>query len=359
MSLGTQAIRQILSKFFPSNSIEEYASFGAGNINDSYRVRICQNGSEELYLLQRLNHQVFKEPHKVMANIELVSRHLSRETDSSYLLKPVPDRQGANLYQDTDGNYWRVFPFFAGTFSSLKAENTDQAYQAAKMIGSFLRDLLNLDTGQLAITIPHFHDSLYRWNHFQNVVAVNSQNRLLKAQEEVLFLIDRRSLFGQIANLKLPERAVHNDAKINNVLFDQLSGEAVSLIDWDTIMPGTILSDFGDMVRSMINPLEEDDPAIEKVDAALPVFEALCRGFLSEIGDFLEPQEKENLVRGAKWITLEQTMRFLTDYLEGDVYYKIQHPEHNLFRTRNQIALFKSMEAKEKTMEEIVANSTS
>ncbi len=358
MNLGKQTIRQILSKFFPSKTIADFAPYGAGNINDSFRVRIKRNDSDEFFLLQRLNHQVFKEPQKVMANIDLVYRHLSRQGADDYLLKPIRDRKGNSLYVDDHGNFWRVFPFFTGTYSSAKAENPDQAFRAARKIGSFLRDLTDLDPSQLATTIPHFHDSLFRWDHFQNVIAVCSEERLNEAREETDFLISRRALFGRIANLDLPLRAVHNDAKINNVLFDEHSGAAVSLIDWDTIMPGTILSDFGDMVRSMVNPLEEDDPDIECVEADMEIFEAISRGFLSSIGSFLTPQEKDNLVLGARWITLEQTLRFLTDYLEGDVYYKVRDPEHNLIRTRNQIALFKSMEAKAQSMEEIVATSS-
>lgn len=350
--MKSSTLEQLIRRFFPDAELREIVPYGSGHINDTYRVGLEDHSGAALYLLQRLNHEVFREPERVMHNIGLVYDHLSGYPDEGCLLRPVPDREGRNLVHDEPTGYWRVFPFFSGTYSVERAENLEQAEQAARVIGRFLQRLSGLDSSLLQETIPGFHDSLRRWDTFREVLARDPAGRLATAAPEIDLVTEHHSLFRQIAQLSLPQRVVHNDAKLSNVLF-HFPQTPCGLIDWDTIMPGSWLSDFGDLVRSGAATTGEDaDP--NQTELHLPTFAALCRGFIPEIRRQATPVELNHLVLGPLWITLEQALRFLTDYLDGDRYYKISHPEHNLVRTRNQLALFRSMLTRQNEMTDIV-----
>lgn len=350
--MTTPDLPLIIRQFFPGAEIGDIAAYGSGHINDTYRIRILGPAGEEAYLLQRLNHEVFRSPERVMHNIARVYEHLSTYSDEHCLLRPLSDPNGRALLHDAPSGYWRVFPFFSGTFSVERAENLEQAEQAARVIGRFLQRLSDLDPAIIQETIPDFHNSLRRWDIFQDVLARNVAGRAAASAAEIELLTEHHPLFRQIAELSLPRRVVHNDAKLSNVLFYRPQTPC-GLIDWDTIMPGSWLSDFGDLVRSAAATTGEDaDPAATSID--LPTFTALCRGFIPEIRPRAAAAELEHLVLGPLWITLEQALRFLTDYLDGDRYYKIHFPEHNLLRTRNQLALFQSMWNHRQEMTDII-----
>lgn len=321
------------------------AAFGNGNINDTYRVDVEQEGEQRSFLLQRLNHLVFREPEVVMQNIRSVCEYLRQQDYPYQVAAPLTTPGGTLLERDDTGNYWRIFPFLKNTFSPEGLADVDMACKAACAYGAFARALRHFPAEELAETIPGFHDTDRRWANFLEVLHKDPAGRVRESRAEIEAMFAAKPVFDRVSELKksgeLPRRVTHNDTKAGNVLFDAGTRQALAVIDLDTVMPGTILSDFGDMVRTFAPDRQEDDPSTP--DLRMEVLEALREGFLAETRDFLTPEEKENLFLGAAWITGEQALRFLTDWLAGDVYYKIRRPDHNLARTRNQQALLEAI----------------
>lgn len=339
----------IVRRFLPFDRWVGAAAFGNGNINDTYRIDIEQNGIPQTFLLQRLNHEVFREPEQVMHNIRAVCAHLAGKEYPYAVAPPLATRDGRLLQRDEGGNYWRMFPFLANSFAPEGPTGVEIARAAARAYGAFARALRDFPAEELAETIPGFHDTDRRWAYFTEILEKNPAGRVEKTGTEIEAIFAAKPLFDRISALKksgnLPLRVTHNDTKAGNVLFDANTRKAMAVIDLDTVMTGTVLSDFGDMVRTFAPDRQEDDPDA-KVALRTDVLEALKEGFLRETGDFLTPPEKENLLAGAAWITGEQALRFLTDWLAGDVYYKIKYPGHNLVRTRNQLSLLQAIDAK-------------
>jgi len=335
----------LVRRFFHFDRWLGVTAFGNGNINDTYRIDFEKDGVKQSWLLQRLNHLVFRQPEAVMQNIQAVCEHLVRQDYPYRVVAPVAASDGKLLQNDDEGNCWRVFPFLENTFAPEGAPDPEIAHEAARAYGSFARALRGFPAETLAETIPGFHDTDQRWQAFLKILEQNPARRVEASQAEIEVMFSAKPIFEKISTLKksgaLPLRVTHNDTKAGNVLFDNDTRKALAVIDLDTVMPGTILSDFGDMVRTFVPDCPEDVP--QSPSLRLDVLDALQRGFLEEVGDFLTKTEKENLLLGAAWITGEQALRFLTDWLAGDTYYKIRFPEHNLVRTRNQLALFEGL----------------
>lgn len=336
------ALEALLRRFLPTGRFLNAASCGNGNINDSYRVEVELENGIQSYFLQRLNHQVFRNPEALMENVRKVAGYLGAQSYPYRIAVPITALDGQLLQIDNAGNYWRLFPFFENTYAPEGLSDPDIAYEAARAYGAFARALRDFPAAELAETIPGFHDTDQRWAVFLTVLQENTALRADSVQAEIEAMFALKPVFDQISALKnsgaLPLRVTHNDTKAGNVLFDTHSHKAVAVIDWDTIMPGTLLSDFGDMARTFVPNVYEDAPA-EQLVLRSTVLDALQKGYLEETADFMQPAEKENLLLGAQWISGEQALRFLTDYLAGDVYYKLKYPEHNLVRVRNQLAL--------------------
>ncbi len=337
-------MENILYHFFDFDQLEEALPFGDGHINDTYKIRLLQNNIQKKYLLQRFNDKVFKQPFSVMENIKLVADHLSKKNYPLFILKPFETKKGGLLYQDKKRNYWRVFNFLENTFSYNKVETTGQAYGTAKAYGAFARALNDLETNKLNTTIPDFHNGEKRMANFLLATKNGVPERISESKNEIDFIFQHAYLFKKTNQLNLPLRTVHHDTKINNVLFDKTTNEAVAVVDLDTIMPGSVLSDFGDMVRTFTSEFDEDEKDFSKIKMRPDIYEALSTGFLSEMGDLLTMEEIEHLPEAGPWLTLMQVIRFLGDHLMGDVYYKIKYPGHNLVRAKNQLALFQSMQ---------------
>lgn len=339
------SLELLARRFFTFDRWHGAAAIGSGNINDTYRIDFEQQGIVSSWMLQRLNHLVFQKPELVMQNIRQVCRHLATQDYPYSVAAPVATLAGDFLHVDEEGNYWRAFPFFENTFTPEDLADPEIACEGARAYGAFARALRDFPASTLAETIPGFHDTGQRWEVFIKVLETDPAHRVAETQTEIGAMFEAKPVFDKISLLKksgaLPLRVTHNDTKAGNVLFDIHTRKALAVIDLDTVMPGTILSDFGDMVRTFAPDRREDDPS--SVALRPDVLEALERGFLEQTGDFLAPAEKENLLTGAAWITGEQALRFLTDWLAGDVYYKIRYPEHNLVRTRNQLALLKEL----------------
>ncbi len=340
----------IASLFFHFDRFLGATPIGNGNINDTYRVELEIAGEQKTALLQRLNHLVFKQPVDVMDNTLRVCQHLAKQDYPYQVVAPLPALDGTFLRKDADGNYWRAFPFIENSFAPEGISNPNIAYEAARAYGAFARALRDFPADSLAETIPGFHDTDRRWQFFLKVLEENPAHRVAVTRPEIEAIFAAKPVFDKISRLKksgeLPQRVAHNDTKAGNVLFDLDSRKALAVIDLDTVMPGTLLSDFGDMVRTFAPDCTEDAPTTPALRS--DVLDALTKGFLEETEGFITTTEKENLMLGAAWIVGEQALRFLTDWLAGDVYYKINAPEHNLVRARNQLALFKCLHANAK-----------
>jgi Ser/Thr protein kinase RdoA (MazF antagonist) len=308
---------------------------------------------------------VFRDPLALMSNVERVTQHLrdkivatggdpARET-----LTLVPTSEGSSFHRDSAGNYWRAYLFIEDALAYEMAVSLTHVYNAAKAFGRFQRLLADFPAGALHEVLPGFHNTPQRFATFVETVAQDRVNRAGEVREEIEFVEQRAAETAVLVDLldrgQLPLRVTHNDAKFSNVLMDDRTGEGLCVIDLDTVMPGTALYDFGDAVRAGAALAAEDEPDFTRAGMSLDTFEALTRGYLDAARDFLTPTEIDYLAFAARVITLEQTIRFLNDYVNGDTYYKIHRPKHNLDRTRTQIRMLRDMEEKYEQMVAIVA----
>jgi hypothetical protein len=336
-----------------------------GLINDTYIVTF-RDEQDIRFILQRINIQVFRKPREVMMNIETILNHQAEKIRSDPehpdpergVLQLIMTHGGRSYHTDEKGDYWRVYRYIENAKVFNTVDTASQAFEAAITFGRFSRYLSDMDVAKMHYTIPDFHNITMRYGQLKQSVEGDVANRKRSCEKEIVFVMDHEYLTepstGLLARKEIPIRVTHNDTKINNVLMDEQSEKGLCVIDLDTVMPGTVLSDFGDMVRTFTNTRKEDDPHIDQVAMRLNIFQALTEGYLEEANRFLEPVEKKHLVYGGKLITLMQGIRNLTDYLVGDVYYKIDYDEHNLHRAQNQFALLKSIEDQEDEMDKVV-----
>ena len=333
---------------------------GSGHINDTYAVTFDQSGRSVRYVLQRINHRVFKDVPALMENIARVCAHVSGrvagEPDAARRgLKLVPARDGAAYHRDPAGDCWRAYHFIENATSFDKIESPEQARVAARAFGGFQRLLADLPGPRLRETIPDFHHTRKRFEALERAIRDDAAGRAAGVAAEIDFARGQEGLVDRLLDLQargdVPERITHNDTKLNNVMLDDATGEALCVIDLDTVMPGLALYDFGDMARSATNAAAEDERDLSRVRMQLPVFAALVEGYLAGAGSLLNAAERANLALAGRVITFEIGIRFFTDHLQGDVYFKVARPGHNLDRARNQFALVRSMEEQKAAME--------
>ncbi len=350
--MGEDIFDLVLEAFFPNELLSEASLHGSGHIHQTYKVETILG----TYLLQKFNRKVFPNFQRVADNIEALSEYLCEHESETGLkpLLPIATEEGNWFFESPDGDLWRAFEFIKGGISIEKAKTKKNAFQAGKAYGIFATALKDFPVENLQETIPGFHDSVARWQSFEKILAADPVKRAKSCMEFIDFMQLHYPLFYEIKELQLPVRAVHNDAKIGNVLFSKSGGGILAVTDWDTVMPGFILADFGDLVRSIVSPVAEDERDVSKVVVRLPFFKALCEGYLLETANWLQPVERTHLLHGARWIVLEQGMRFLHDFLEGDIYYPTSYPLHNLDRAINQIALYQAIMENKEEMEEII-----
>jgi len=337
---------------------------GAGHINDTYELRFSQGGVPVRYIVQRINHHVFKRPDLVMDNISRVTRHITGKLRYSGSPEPdrrvltlIPCRDGRIWHEDAAGNHWRGYVFVERATAHNHVDDPHLAAEAARAFGEFQDHLTDLPGGRLADTIPNFHHTRSRYDALMRAVQEDRAGRARSVRDAIDFCRAREEVVDVLLDLqaksRLPERVTHNDTKINNVMMDNESGRGICIMDLDTVMPGLVLYDFGDLVRTTTISTAEDAPDASGVEMRLPMFEALVRGYLQG-ARFLTDAEIDHLAFSGRLITLEVALRFLTDYLEGDHYFKVKHPRHNLDRFRVQAALVASMERQEDAMRSIV-----
>ncbi len=336
-----------------------------GHINDTYALTFKnKHPKTRRYILQRINHHVFKQPEQLMQNVEKVTGHLRKkittaggnpERETLTLIKTV---SGQTFYKSPSDNYWRVYDFIEGAQTYEVVEKLEHIYNAAWAFGRFQQLLSDFPVAQLYETIPDFHHTQKRFHTFIEAVNHDVMNRASGVQDEISFATahgaETSVLVDMLAEGKLPLRVTHNDTKFNNVMIDDDTGKGICVIDLDTVMPGLSLYDFGEIVRTGANLAAEDEMDIAKVCLDLDIYDALTHGYLDAARSTLTATELQYLPYGPKMMAYENGIRFLTDHLEGDVYYKIHRENHNLDRCRTQFRLVEEMDNKFEQMGRIV-----
>ncbi|MGL5414480.1 MAG: phosphotransferase enzyme family protein [Clostridium sp.] len=327
-----------------------------GNINDTTMVTYNDNGEEVKYVVQRVNHNIFTDVDSLMNNIVKVTTHISNKVLENggdvtrESLNLVKTKSGDYYFKTDKGNYYRAFEFINNARTFMKVESEKHIYEAGKALGKFQNYLGDFNADELFEVIEDFHNTPKRYKAFIEAVNENKVNRALSVKAEIDFIREREENLSRLVELcekgEIPVRVTHNDTKFNNIMIDESTGEAVCVIDLDTVMPGLSLYDFGDAIRSGCSTAEEDEKDLEKVTIDMILYENFLKGILEECGHTLTEAEKENIAFSAKLITIELAMRFLTDYLNGDEYFKVDYKEHNLVRTRNQLKLASEIEKK-------------
>ncbi|UDQ97157.1 aminoglycoside phosphotransferase family protein [Lentisphaerota bacterium WC36G] len=337
--------------------------YGSGHINETYSVEYNQGGTTIRYIFQLINKFVFKNPEKLMDNIYRVTSHIHEKLKiagdkSRHTLTVIKSNDNLPYAIDENGNYWRVYVFVEKAKTYDIIETPDQAYQAARAFGEFQKMLVDLPGGRLFETIKDFHNTPKRVERLKEVIAEDKLGRVKECQAEIDFVMSRIDDTEKLIQLqeagKIPERITHNDTKLNNVMLDYLTGEGICVIDLDTVMPGLVHYDFGDLVRTSTSPAAEDEQDLSKVYMQFDMFEAILRGYMAGAGEFLNETEKKLLPFSGKLIPLEIGVRFLTDHLEGDVYFRIHRDDHNLDRCRTQFKLVESIEEQYDKMMELL-----
>jgi len=360
-----QHLQEISRRFQIYGQILHAEACKIGHINETYTATYDQGGVLVRYIHQKINQTVFKDPAAVMDNIMRVTTHIwnklmaqgAREM-TRRVLTVVPTRDGKSFCQDGDGEYWRTFVFIEKVQSFESVHSPNQAQEAGKAFGLFQSQLSDLRGPRLHETILDFHNTRKRFAALQQAIADDRCNRAASAAKEIEFALKQEPWIGTLLDAhaagKIPERITHNDTKFNNVMLDWETGHAMCVLDLDTVMPGLVLYDFGDMIRTTTSPTVEDEEDLSKVAMQMPMFEALARGYVGAARGFLTPAEKSYLAFSGKLITFTIGIRFLADYLAGDTYFRVHRPQHNLDRCRTQFKLVQSIAEQEEAMQKLM-----
>ncbi len=355
-----EQISNAINNFKLCGNVRGAIPYGNGHINDTFKIiTVEDDGTEHLYILQSVNNNVFKKPEQVLANIESVTNYLKGIVESPReVLVLAKTYNDTTYYKDKDGYFWRIYDFVTDSICLDRVDDTEDFYQCALAFGKFQKYLTDFPADTLYETIPDFHNTPKRYENFLKAVEEDKMGRAASVKEEIEFVKARKEFYSVLLDSnkegKLPLRVSHNDTKSNNVMLDSKTRKALCVIDLDTIMPGFSVTDFGDAIRFGASTAEEDEKDLSKVNMDINMFEIYTKGFLDGCDGQLPDSEIMLLPEGAKMMTIECGMRFLTDYLEGDTYFKTHYPEHNLDRCRTQLKLVADMESKWDKMKAIV-----
>lgn len=343
-------MQKIFGQYYFGDKIKSIDPFGHGHINKTYLI-ITTNG--EKFILQRINHYVFKKPKEVMYNIELVTKYIRTKVleegqDPSRAALEIIPTVGNKTYAIVDNYYWRCYRYVCGAKTYEIIDSPEMFYEVGRAVGVFQKQLSSFPIEKLYITIPNFHNTPARFSRLVEATYNDSGNVGLDTFNDVKFVFQRRGIVDVITKLLekkiIPLRVTHNDTKLNNIMIDENTKKAICVIDLDTVMPGSVLYDFGDAIRVGASTAVEDEPDLSKVKLDINLFTFFSRGFLEETHMILNNSEIDHLVEGARIITLECGIRFLTDYFNGNTYFNIDYPKHNLVRARTQFKLVGEIE---------------
>lgn len=349
----------VVTQFKIPGRLRKIESVHMGHIHDSFISSWLDDTGENRYLHQRMNHTVFPDLEGLMNNILLVTEHLgAHPIDGEETLRVIASRVGGVMVRDSNDNFWRTFKYVENAEVLNRCPSPIYAHEAGRIFGSFIRRLTDLDPAKLNITIPNFFHLPARVEALKMAAEKASIARRSRAETELEFILEREESYAVITRSldqgRLPYRVIHYDPKINNVLFDIHTGKAICVVDLDTCMPGSLLYDFGDMVRTSSVEAAEDEEDLSKIDINLKLFKSLLEGYVGAVGGLLTQSEVALMPLAPAAATLTIGMRFLSDYLSGDVYFKTNHVEHNLQRARAQLALVRSMEEHKHAIEKLV-----
>ena len=342
-------MKEMAQRFCTEGTILKCIPFGSGHINKTWLVVTNQ---PHLYILQQVNTDTFRNPKGLMNNILLVTGHLKKtDRDPRRVLTLVKLNDGNDYILTGENELWRMYEYVTGGICLDRAEKAEDFRNSGIAFGTFQKKMADFPAEQLTDTIPGFHDTPKRYKALHEAIREDRAGRMKDVQPEIEFMLEREENAGMLQKMlrngELPLRVTHNDTKLNNVMLDEKTREPLCILDLDTVMPGLAANDFGDSIRFGASTAEEDEKDINKVHLDLNLYRAYAEGFLDACGDRLTKNELDTLPDGARIITLENAVRFLTDYLNGDTYYHIDRPEHNLDRTRTQMALTEEMEKKD------------
>ena len=357
-------LKLIIDNFEIEGEFRDYKVLSGGNINATYEILICNSEKIKSYVLQKINKYVFKKPDEVMENIMRVTEFIrsqyiaSGEDYSRQVLHYYRNKNGKPYYVDENGDFWRCYRFIEDSITYDNTSDNGVIFQAGKAFGNFQKMLRDFDANSLHDTIPNFHNTRKRLTDLFHAVIDDPCDRVKTVKAELEYIVDNRQHAEVLCNMldagEIPLRVTHNDTKCNNVLFDLESGNSLAVIDLDTVMPGLAAYDFGDAVRSIASSSAEDEVDLSKVYFQLDKFEAFTSGFIGQLRGQINDKEVASLIYGPFVITLELASRFLEDYLNGDKYFKILYPQHNLDRARCQLALAKDILSKNKEISNLV-----
>lgn len=363
--IKVELIEKAIEQFRVEEELVSYERYGNGHINDTFAVVFKKDSKQTRYIMQRINHSIFKNPEQLMFNITQVTSFLREEVEriggdvNREVMTVIKTKEGNSFYQDSEGNYFRMYLFIEDATCFEQVSKPEDFYQSAVAFGRFQKLLSKFDASSLYEVIPNFHNTPLRYETFLQAVKEDKCNRVKEVKDEIMFFIKREEDMQYCRRCleegKIPLRVTHNDTKLNNVMIDNKTGNGLCVIDLDTVMPGLSIYDFGDSIRFGANTAAEDEKDLSKVNLDLDLFEQYVQGYLEGCEGSLTDAEITLLPYGAKTMTLECGMRFLTDYIEGDVYFRIHRPEHNLDRCRTQMSLVLDMEQKWDEMNEIVS----
>ncbi len=358
LSLLSLCLQYMFGFLLPLYGIDEsdysVMPFGNGLINHTWKI--ISGGKE--FLLQKINLQVFKRPADIMDNCSRLSDYFRTNHPDYLFVAPLINFKHQNYVLDEEDNYYRLFPFVKNSYSCDSVSTPAQAYEAARQFGKFTSLLSRFDTSKLHITLPDFHNLTLRYFQFKSAVQNGNKQRIAESAECIAYLNDQAGIVETFEKIKknpsFKLRVVHHDAKINNVLFNTGTGSALCIIDLDTVMPGYYISDVGDMLRTYLTPVTEEDSDFSKIRIREEYFIEIVKGYLGEMKSGLSEVEKQYFVFAGKFAIYMQALRFLTDYLNDDIYYNIKYKEQNLVRSKNQIELLRRFMQKEEKMNEIL-----
>lgn len=364
-TLTKEYVNTIADNFQYEGELLDIQPYGSGHINDTFLLSFnLPNGTMGYSILQRMNTEIFGEPIKLMENIVNITSFLRKKIicmggdPNRETLNVIQAKDGKAYYKDARNMYWRSYIFITEATSFDQVQNPRDFYESAVAFGHFQNMLSDYPANTLHEIIPGFHDTKSRFDNFLNALHKDSYNRAQEVQEEIKFVLEHENLSTSLGRLQgngeIPLRVTHNDTKLNNIMIDDKTRKGICVIDLDTVMPGLAINDFGDSIRFGASTAAEDETDLEKVSCDLNLFELYVEGFLKGCDGSLTQKEIELLPLGAKVMTYECGMRFLTDYLEGDHYFKIHRPTHNLDRCRTQFKLVRDMEMKWDQMQQII-----
>lgn len=357
-----QELKSVLNKFTEAKDYQ-ISPFGNGHINETFLARHIDKSNSDL-VLQKINHEIFRDIEGLMNNIILVTDHIKGKLMNNNCNDPHKkvlsfnlSKDGKYFYKDQSGDFWRCCNYIERSVTYEIIENESIAFKAGQIIGQFMNHLSDFDAGKLTETIPKFHDLEWRWENFKSSLHRDAVQRSEEIKSEIKFAEEKYPELVQITRFlksgKLPIRVTHNDTKLNNILFSE-DNDALCLIDLDTVMPGSLLHDFGDAIRTSCNTANEDEQDLTKISLNLSNFKQFSQGFIEATSGFIKESEKNLLVISTKFMAFIMGLRFLTDYIDGDIYYKTDYKEHNLVRCRAQFKLLTCIQENQSYMEQIV-----